>query len=374
MISSITEFLQKSDLEILDTIPLVLLDHDLVLLRDRLAKHTRKFFSHNQKIIVEHVDTEYYYHNHPLGFTMHNLFGIWRDLDLPLSIMVLLHNHQGLERGVSQIISDPKDAPTLINIIVNSCSIQHLVSYVDSPCPEKQIDYTAVCLMSLARSHRIALMQYLIKNKLLDQIRTNFAVGDQNYQGVSPSTVTAPVCIHTHLYHTVYSNPHRCKEDLFTCSRHPEILELLPISTSRWQDPVLLGDFNNFYHRFFLDVVTESQFDSPCVFISEKTLRPLLMQTPFVLFGPAGSLKHLHDHGFLTFGEFWSENYDQESDPQLRFLACCRILSELASLPLKSLRKLHADMLPTLMHNRKILQRYIKDQYQPLMKKITTND
>ena len=46
-------------------------------------------------------------------------------------------------------------------------------------------------------------------------------------------------------------------------------------------------------------------------FPTEKTFRSLNYGKAFVINGPKNSLQHLRNQGFATFGDFWSEEYDE---------------------------------------------------------------
>lgn len=363
------------DIKILGLVDLLDCDHNSKLLKDRLKSLYKSYYQPNEKIVILHFDTEYFYHGHPLGFTTHNLFSIWRDLDIPFSAMLLLHNYSNINLAIEPFIVSPNDRPTTINLLVNHYSLGQVKHWVDSPMPNKNIQYHAVCLMSTIRSHRIALMKYLTHKNLLDKIKTNFSVAEQNnYLGASKKNSHIASIAETSPDHTVYSKPFRNNESVFQQSRIPEIVELFPVSVQPYQDAVLLGDFDNFYHLTFLDVVTETLFDIPHVFISEKTLRPLITETPFVVFGAAGTLAHLRSFGFKTFDKFWDESYDNEQDPHLRFLSCCRTIEYVAGLSLNDLKSCYLDMYNILQHNRKVLIDYIKNQYYPLNEKIKFYD
>lgn len=375
MASSIADLLAGPDLHVLGVIDLLHCDHDLGQLRDQLAKLKRPKYLASEKIVVLHFDIEYYYLGHALGFTTHNLFAVWRELDIPYSVMVLIHNHATIDRGINHFIVDDRDQPTTVHTLVNHYSLIHVRPWIATALAPRQIAYPAMCLMGMNRSHRVVLMQYLTHHKLLDRVRTNFAVGQQNYTRASDLAKVAAVKIdHDTPANTVYSHPHRSNESVFAQCRIAELNAVFSVPVSAHQDPLLTGSFDDFYHRMFLDVVTETLFDSPHVYISEKTLRPLITGTPFIVFGASGLLSQLRDQGFKTFGDFWDESYDSQPDPHLRFLICCRILEEIASLPITQLAEMHTKMQPILVHNRKTMIDYIQCQYRPLYHKLGLND
>jgi hypothetical protein len=49
------------------------------------------------------------------------------------------------------------------------------------------------------------------------------------------------------------------------------------------------------------------------------------------LLGAAGSLQHVKDMGFKTFGEFWDETYDLELDDKQRFNNIMSVIESIAT-------------------------------------------
>ena len=54
--------------------------------------------------------------------------------------------------------------------------------------------------------------------------------------------------------------------------------------------------------------------DQDSVFITEKTMKPIMYGHPFILLGDARSLKNLETWGFKTFSELFDQSYDTEKD------------------------------------------------------------
>lgn len=61
----------------------------------------------------------------------------------------------------------------------------------------------------------------------------------------------------------------------------------------------------------FQDIVDA---DEDSVFITEKTMKPIMYGHPFILVGDAGSLKNLEMWGFETFSELFDQSYDTEKN------------------------------------------------------------
>jgi hypothetical protein len=75
-------------------------------------------------------------------------------------------------------------------------------------------------------------------------------------------------------------------------------------------------------HRCYTDswfsLVTETIYDCPHTFRTEKIWKPVLMTHPFVVAANAGYLQDLRDAGFQTFHTLIDERYDQIDCPRTR--------------------------------------------------------
>ena len=103
----------------------------------------------------------------------------------------------------------------------------------------------------------------------------------------------------------------------------------------------------------FLHVVMESVFDSCKQHFTEKIFKPIVLQQPFVLVGPAHNLEYLRSYGFKTFDQWWDESYDTIEDPQERLHACAKIVNDIAGMDTADLYELREKMSSVLEHNRR---------------------
>lgn len=72
------------------------------------------------------------------------------------------------------------------------------------------------------------------------------------------------------------------------------------------------------YTDSWFSVVTETIFDYPYTFRTEKIWKPMLMAHPFVVAANPGYLRDLRNAGFRTFGHLIDEHYDTIDDPATR--------------------------------------------------------
>lgn len=80
-----------------------------------------------------------------------------------------------------------------------------------------------------------------------------------------------------------------------------------------------------------IEVVLETLFDDSRLHLTEKSLRPIACQQPFILVSTQGSLEYMRSYGFQTFESVWNESYDQESDPYTRLCKIVDLMREISN-------------------------------------------
>lgn len=108
------------------------------------------------------------------------------------------------------------------------------------------------------------------------------------------------------------------------------------------------------YQHFLIDIVAETFTSGHCFFVTEKTVRPMLLKKPFVAMGSKDYLAYLRQLGFRTFADFWSEDYDGYSGQQ-RYEHILALIDQLAAKSLTELESMYWDMQYTLDHNYNLL-------------------
>lgn len=116
------------------------------------------------------------------------------------------------------------------------------------------------------------------------------------------------------------------------------------------------GEAKNLYENGFCAVVSETRFAQPFSNFSEKVLRPIYFNIPFILVAPPFTLSLLKSYGFKTFDTWWSEDYDLEENHSVRLFKIFEIIDHINSLTQHQIEKLYQEMLPTLMFNSQHLQ------------------
>ena len=102
-------------------------------------------------------------------------------------------------------------------------------------------------------------------------------------------------------------------------------------------------------------MVIETYVSGISFFPTEKTLRPIIALTPFIVMGPRGYLENLKRIGFKTFSQWWDETYDDYSG-YARIEKIKQVVNEICSWNNAKLHTVLTEMLEVLAHNKKHLQ------------------
>ena len=149
-------------------------DFDFDILKSRLSQYKKSQSSDNDRIIIEHLDTDYYFPECSVVVNLRNFFGVVQELDISYSKFIFYTNHFGLSREIDQLCSnsDPQDRPLVIESFL---SILHHKSESINPieCNFYSIQFHAICMMVLKRSHRNAMFNAI---RDIDQSKLMLAI------------------------------------------------------------------------------------------------------------------------------------------------------------------------------------------------------
>ena len=114
------------------------------------------------------------------------------------------------------------------------------------------------------------------------------------------------------------------------------------------------NQLRSFYTQILIDIVSESYVQGRTFYVTEKTLRPMLLKKPFIVMGPKCFLIHLRQMGFRTFGDFWNEDYNGY-EPGLRYQRILELIDDLAKRSHSELVDMYKSMQDVLDHNYNML-------------------
>ena len=117
-----------------------------------------------------------------------------------------------------------------------------------------------------------------------------------------------------------------------------------------------------FYRKSFIDIVTETSYENHNFFMTEKTIRPICHEKPFVAIGPANfHTKYLKEHfGLELYDEIIDYSFDKEDCLQCRINDVVENIKNLVSQK-NTLNKSYKKILPKLKYNRHVLETIYKD-------------
>ena len=160
---------------IVDSIEFKQFDQNFNILIEKLSSIKKPVFAANEKIIIEHFDTDYY--NDKIlkhGMNLFNFFSVALDIDIPLSVFVICTNYFGIQKEIDQILCDHDhdDRPLVIETFITKSHYSKKNMH-DIAINTNSIEYAGLSMMGASRSHRFAFYNYLCNNKLLDKVKVS---------------------------------------------------------------------------------------------------------------------------------------------------------------------------------------------------------
>jgi hypothetical protein len=114
------------------------------------------------------------------------------------------------------------------------------------------------------------------------------------------------------------------------------------------------------YPRFNIELICETYTLGDTFFPTEKTIRPMVGNKPFIVYGPANYLNNLKKDNFQTFSNLWNESYDQY-EGLARWQAIKKLINELAQLSDSQWQNIITQAAKITQHNRTIVRKKIRD-------------
>jgi len=184
------------------------------------------------------------------------------------------------------------------------------------------------------RDHRVLFLYHTFKNKLND-----------NY-------ITSPkICPEENVHVTEiakkYINVYPDIIDIFNNVQLPRLFknEKTQLMSSCW-----ITNHDESADSLFY-VPTETVYFGRRWHLTEKTFKPIVLEMPFILVAPSGSLEYLRSYGFKTFGHIIDESYDEDTDDILRLEKIAELLKDIDNLSTKEKQQIHKHCLPIVEHN-----------------------
>ena len=131
-----------------------------------------------------------------------------------------------------------------------------------------------------------------------------------------------------------------------------------PNNYTKYNGYVYADPLTNLYQDILIDIIAESHVAGTTFFPTEKTIRPMWLKKPFIIFASRDYLCYLRQMGFKTFQtptlDFWSEDYDGYEGRE-RYVRILALIDKLAKKSKKELEEMFQAMQPILDYNYNLL-------------------
>jgi hypothetical protein len=303
-------------------------------------------FLPNQRILILNIDTDYYVENQqvPMGNNNYNFFRCCQYFGLPTEFLIYFSATYGMHTEIFNICKlFNVSPPTVIESIFIPLLAPQLVNPINYST--NKLSRLFICLNGEQRSHRILFLSHLANSNLVDQ-------GYISHMFRSSPNSTGPLidtCGITNTAVALRSTiPFIRINDLLllTNNDHALLTQYSKKFINQYQDlssyPDLhdnrISDFQpSFLQHALIYVITETVYDYPYSWISEKTIKGILSKRPFILVGSKGTLAQLKLLGFKTFESIWDESYDTIDNSSIRMTTIISLLTNLSNRPINEL-------------------------------------
>jgi hypothetical protein len=247
-------------------------------------------------------------------------------------------------------ITDPRDKMNIFSYPISQNSLAGYFPHMKPQVPlydtEKIPEKLFLSWNRRFRPHRTAMGFGLDKLGLVDRSYMSMGLHDPENSNIHI----------THAYHE-----HLLTHFDITPEDKNNFVNKLPLVLDGENDVnQMCQDFNDasrpFYQNSLVSLVSETNFSSNEVTLTEKSFKPFKEKHPFITVGVNGTLQALRDMGFITFGAFWDETYDNIVNPTERMTAILRICQQISTWNNDQIIDFRRRVKPILDHNYEILK------------------
>jgi len=141
----------------------------------------------------------------------------------------------------------------------------------------------------------------------------------------------------------------RCKNSPLSKEILQDTEKLLPLHVDYVEstNPMDYSKPNNFNPEIYsalINLTSETFYDEPGLFLSEKTWKPIVCKQAFIIVGPKHTLKYLKELGFKTFDHLWDESYDDADQEKRLYKAINSLYNTISNYSLEELQRATLDV------------------------------
>jgi len=143
--------------------------------RSDLMKVHQKHYSNHDRILISHMDTDYYDSNYPYGIWISNLIRTFNEFDIPLFTLIIITNHYGLKNEVNMLTTgNRKFKPLVIETLLSDALLGNYNNNVNKLINSNNIQYSGLCMMGQSRSHRNAMYNFINNESLINNVALSY--------------------------------------------------------------------------------------------------------------------------------------------------------------------------------------------------------
>jgi hypothetical protein len=239
-----------------------------------------------------------------------------RIYDLVREGTILLLTSGDLEPGFNELSTDCYFS-NIVEYLENIEAGNHSTEVYDKIAKP----YSFLFLNGRLRPHRKYLIDCFRKQRLLDQaLWTNMQnTVDMPWTSVLQTTSEEPMRLLPAHYEIERAVPNLESATTKYFAKHH-------LFNNTWGDAIINP---HAYIDTYFSVVTETIFDYPYTFRTEKIWKPMIMCHPFVVAANSGYYRDLHRAGFRTFGHLIDEQFDSIQNAQDRADRIVAVVSDI---------------------------------------------
>lgn len=316
------------------------------------AKWKDYVFGPKDRILILNIDCDFYTGTQtvPVGNNNWNFFSCCVKFQLPTEFFLYFSASYGQHQEVNYICQQLHLTPPAImeSICIPLLTAETNIESIDYNIDSIKKHY--VCLNRMMRSHRAMLLCYLDHHQLLQDglVSYNFTKVKQpdSLSYTNSDVINNDVVFRiTQPFHRINDFFSRTKSDVEIYDTYSKKFvgqsQFVDIDThglpiSEFQPPIL--------QQGLICLVTESVFEYPYAYISEKTIKSILSRRPFVVLSSPGTLRDLRSLGFKTFDKMWNEDYDLISNASDRLSAVVKVMQYICQQNIRNLAKQVEDI------------------------------
>lgn len=334
-------------------------------------------FKSNERIVVIDSETQYYPYNSTVGDSLYNLFLTLNYFNIPTDFLIFLSNYPSRNeiKKLANMFTLPEPTIHYSDYFVGWIQPDLTITQGTN---SDNVSTAFICLNGMSRAHRVDTLCLLKEYNLFDKgiVTYNFSSKKALVDVPNNPDININLGFRTTIpwsrMNEVYAKNKALRH---AYSKHADSI------LNQNRADVRVGEYQarpnddiryyNFIQQAAVCFAVETVMNYPHPFITEKTWLGIIHRRPFVVAGPAGILKKLHNMGFKTFNEFWDESYDSEPDTAIRLCQTVSIIKQLCDLPVVQLRELVKEMDEVLDHNLRVFHdKFSKTDLQTLLNQL----